>query len=569
MMMHARDWLRKPWALPAGIALLLALPAAGFAQEIPQEELPDTIAERVVALHNAPGTTRFTGELRIANGSEITGNVAVVGGPVVVAGRVAGTLVVINGVLTFEPGATVTGEVLVVGGSVNGADGATIAGGVVVFAQPLRFRQDAEGLIALVSPLPTGISAGRDFGFGRTDIRLGVHSGYNRVEGLPIAFGPRVRFGHRNPALLQALVIYRTAARPRFANDELGFTIHAEQYLGGRNNLRVGVRLFSEIAPIEPPGLSDRENSLATFVLHQDFRDFFESEGWTAYMRFARPGTARDITLEYRDQRHHSVAPAGAWSIFDDDDEWRPNPVVAEGTLRSLAAVFRHDTRNEEIDPAAGWDVRIEIEQGLGGGLDLPAASVAEGGTAVHAQDREGFTALSIDLRRYVRLAPYARMAVRALATGSLDGTDLPAQRQKTLGGEATLPGYRLFEFDCGARASRVSLRGRTYFPYYGCDRVVLVQLEYQAGFPFARRLGRAIGIGLDLGQQVRWAAFFDAGRAWNEPGARAGRGGGENDFSADAGLGLRFGQLGLYWAVPLSGRGQGLNFFVRLGRRL
>jgi outer membrane translocation and assembly module TamA len=67
----------------------------------------------------------------------------------------------------------------------------------------------------------------------------------------------------------------------------------------------------------------------------------------------------------------------------------------------------------------------------------------------------------------------------------------------------------------------------------------------------------------------VRWAAFFDAGRAWNELDALDGRGGGESDFSADAGLGIRIGELGFYWAYPLSGSGKGLNFFVRIGRRL
>jgi hypothetical protein len=552
----------------SALLTVLLTPRATLAQERPMEQLPDTIAERVVALHNAPGTTRFMGELRVARGTAITGTVAVVGGPVVVAGRVEGTLVVVNAELRFETGAVVTGQTLVVGGSVTGADSASLGTALVLFPEPLRFRQDAEGLIHLVSPLPDGITAGRDFTFGRTDVRLGVHTGYNRVEGLPIAFGPRIRFGRRNPATLQAKLIYRTNSKLDVDTDELGYTLQAEQYVGGRNNARIGVRLFSEIVPIEPPGLSDRENSLATFVLHQDFRDFFETEGWAAYLRFARPGNARDIRLEYRDQRHRSVAPGGSWSVFQRDDQWRPNPVVAEGTLRSIAAVFHHDTRNEEIDPAAGWDILIELEQGIGGGLDLPMSEFAVGAPTLSAQDREGFTAATLDMRRYVRLAPYARMAVRLFATGSVDGTDLPSQRQKTLGGEGTLPGYRLYQFDCGARESRVQLRNREYFPYYGCDRVILVQFEYQAGSPFVRRLGRSIG-GLDLGQSVRWTAFFDAGRAWNENKARGGRGGGENDFSADAGLGIRIGLLGIYWAVPLSGSGQGLNFFVRIGRRL
>jgi len=43
----------------------------------------------------------------------------------------------------------------------------------------------------------------------------------------------------------------------------------------------------------------------------------------------------------------------------------------------------------------------------------------------------------------------------------------------------------------------------------------------------------------------------------------------GARDFAADAGFGVRLGPVGIYWAVPLSSAGQGINFFVRLGPRL
>ena len=35
-----------------------------------------------------------------------------------------------------------------------------------------------------------------------------------------------------------------------------------------------------------------------------------------------------------------------------------------------------------------------------------------------------------------------------------------------------------------------------------------------------------------------------------------------------DVGLGLLFGDLGLYWAWPLNGDDQGLNFFLRIDHR-
>ncbi len=97
---------------------------------------------------------------------------------------------------------------------------------------------------------------------------------------------------------------------------------------------------------------------------------------------------------------------------------------------------------------------------------------------------------------------------------------------------------------------------------------MALIQLEYQVRLPLPHDLGRRVS-GIDLGPPPSWVIFFDAGRTWNEAAARGGRGAGQDDFAADAGFGLRLGRLGLYWAVPLSGGSEGMNFFVRVGPRL
>jgi hypothetical protein len=112
-----------------------------------------------------------------------------------------------------------------------------------------------------------------------------------------------------------------------------------------------------------------------------------------------------------------------------------------------------------------------------------------------------------------------------------------------------------------------VIVNATVFFPYYGCDRIALLQLEYQAALPFFERLSLP-DIGLEF--PVRWIVFFDTGRAWVEPDALSGRERGRSGFSSDAGVGLRVGGIGAYLAAPLSrSSGDGLNFFIRLGRRL
>src|SRR5437667_4644741 len=76
--------------------------------------LPRVVSDEVINFYNAAGTTRLVGWTRLPRGNEWRGNVAVRNGPVLVAGRVQGSLVVINGDLPFDTGAAVTGHVRVV-----------------------------------------------------------------------------------------------------------------------------------------------------------------------------------------------------------------------------------------------------------------------------------------------------------------------------------------------------------------------------------------------------------------------------------------------------------------------
>src|SRR5213592_5281685 len=70
--------------------------------------LPRVVSDEVIAFYNAPGTTRLVGRTKLPSGNEWRGNVAVRNGPVLVGGRIQGTLLVINGDALLEPGAEIT-----------------------------------------------------------------------------------------------------------------------------------------------------------------------------------------------------------------------------------------------------------------------------------------------------------------------------------------------------------------------------------------------------------------------------------------------------------------------------
>ena len=522
--------MRKPLLL---IALLLAWPLDALAQTpVTEAELTEEQAQFLIAFFNRTGTTRMTGDARLPPQSE-TGDVAMLAGELSLAGHVTGSVVVINGSLRFEPGSRVDGDVFVIGGPILEPANA-VARSVTLYREFVRYELN-EGVLGYRRDATRDeLSAGRAFSFGRTDLLIAARGGYNRVEGLPVQIGARLTLGHSNPSVFEGSLIARTAVL-----DEPGYVARFEQFLGGRRAARVGFRWADETLPIEQWGLSDRENSLAAFLLHRDYRDHYDREGWTAWFRIGKAGLPIDFAIGYSEFDVSSAEVNDPFTILYNDDPWRGEPQQRDARFTTLNARVLYDTRNDDRDPADGWLANIGVE--------------------LEVKGRERYRYGNIDVRRYARLSPNSRIAMRALVAGSIKGDSLPAFRQQALGGEGSLPGYELHQFDCGAHTVRA----------FGCDRVALVQLEYQSNFRAFSRIARRLGRDFGLLDNIRWLAFVNSGRAWTEADAAGPRGRGTSDFVTDAGVGLRFGDLGVYWAVPLSDRGTQTNFFVRLGSRL
>lgn len=527
------------------ICLLACLIASPLRGQVPVQEgsLTSEAAALAVALYNAPETIRSSGDTRIASATEMNGDVGVLEGTLTLTGHIHGNLVIINGDLVADSGAVVDGEVTVIGGTVRGADHLA-AKQIVWYRDRIKYELREGSLVLMREGMADELSAGRDFRFGRTDLVVSARGSYNRSEGLPILAGPRLTLGRRNPTRLEAFLVFRTAAGFAFGNDDYGNVFNVEQFVGGKLAAKVGVRYGNEIQPVEAWGLSNREASIAAFVLHRDYRDHFMQRGWTVFLAAGRTGLPLDWRFEYTDQTFDSAPLRDPFSVLHNHAGWRRELHVATQRVRALTPRLRYDTRNEDFDPASGWLVRAEAE------IALSAWRYRYG---------------LIDARRYARLTPHARLSLRAVAAGTLSDDSLPAFRQQALGGEASLPAYDIYDFDCGGHA----VPDVSATPFYGCDRLLLLQLEYQSSFSALTRFSTRFGHDFGLFDNVRWMVFFDTGRSWTPARTAGSRGVGTPDFITDAGFGIRFGRLGAYWAVPLSARQSGVNFFMRLGPRL
>jgi hypothetical protein len=553
------------------LLLAVAVPAWAQEQEIRSANLSRALELELLRMYDG-GATRYEGPATIPASGVVRGSIAALGDTLRIAGRVEGSVAMVNGDVVLEPGSVVTGDITVIGGRVAMDHDAEVGGTVTSYALSwgdMDARDRAERRRG---------SRYWDRGYSHLTVRVGAS--YNRVEGLPVMFGPVLHTGGANPFRLEALAIWRSEAGASLDGDRMGYRVRAEQLLAGRGQLSVGGSAYSVIDPMDPWQLGDLEASLAAVLFHLDYRDHYERQGWSAFARL-EPVRGLAAKVAYRQEDHMSVPVADPWSLFNGGDLWRAQPVIGEGEVRAVTGSLELDLRDDADAPLEGWLARLTVDRPVGGSLRRPELFFVrpEGGEPITellpAADLDlDFTTVLMDVRRYMPVGYGSQLGLRLAAGGAVEERPLPPQFQHALGGMATLPGFAPFYADCGARLLTGRYAGHRYYTGYGCDRFVLGQAEYRGdlslGFGFGDRSydeDHRWWKG-EVDADPRWVIFFDAGQGWAYG---SGLSGTETTTGMlyDAGIGLLLGELGIYAALPLNGElEREPRFFIRLDRR-
>jgi hypothetical protein len=548
-------------------------------------ELPRVVTDEIIRFYNAPSTTRLVGRTRLPRGNEWRGDVAVRNGPALIGGRVNGALVVINGDVLLEPGAEITGNLIVVGGTVDGTAEARIGGELRQYREPLLYRLRGEGdEIAYAPNLRRRAlwNPGARVSWGTADTRstLTIATGgtFNRVEGLPIVFGPlfdwKVRDNLR--VRLDALGVFRSAGDLSDKRSDLGYMLRTELRSGEVQSFGVGFRAYDVVTPIEDWGLRNAEVGWSAFVFARDYRDYYLNKGWAA-RAFAHPERQIALTFEVRRDWQASVAARDPWTLFRNSDAWRPNPPIDEGHYTTLSLNGTIDSRNDFDDPTSGWLVRATLEHASSKDVTpQTGVPVAVRGT-IPTDGSYAFDRLFLDVRRYARVSPSGRLNLRLLAGGWLGGDPLPLQRRLSLGGPDPMTGYAFRASACNRDIADPAFTGSIVA---ACDRVVALQAEYRGHLklnwsytPFGtgREEGDEEGGTLLRLEGPDLVVFGDAGQAWlvgNGPGRLpSDRLPTLGSWLAELGLGVDWGGFGLYVAKAVT-TGERLRFTVRLDHR-
>lgn len=584
--------------LAVAVAMLPICAATATAQErdtVLARGLPRDVAREVAALYNATTGLRVTGPLEIEADRQVDGDVAVLTGPLTIAGHVTGRVIALNSDVILRPSARIDGDLVVVGGEVAGRDVAQIGGEIRIYRDRLVYHQEGEEIVADRDTLGAeGEPWWRRWEHRRTErswskLQIASAGAYNRVEGLPINLGPQINVQRPwGSTRLDAYAIVRTGSSFSGSDGDIGHNVRGELQLGRFDGIALGGRLFNVVEAVEPWQMSDLEVGLASFLARRDYRDYFQRHGASAS---ASVFAWRDVRLtgSFSDERWLSRDANNPFTLFGGDADWRPNPLVDEGRMHLATATFAVDTRNDEENPWSGWYINADWERGVGT-LQRPVLFVQNGQpmvlrtpTAPTTYSR-GF----LDLRRYNRISPDAQLNLRVLVGGWLGGDPLPIERRLSVDGPGAMPGYGFRGSGAGpdlgtCNSASLSYPGQPAL----CDRIALVQAEYRGDLHFDfhpdwESHDEAINGQRDASPRARahhfhrdgtWVVFADAGRGW-----LIGTGSDTltyakdqippfSTFRTDLGAGLDFGGVGLYFAKAMTAN-EPVRWFLRLRHR-
>ncbi len=269
---------------------------------------------------------------------------------------------------------------------------------------------------------------------------------YNRVEGLTLGMKlNRDYWRRRHP---QSPFLYGHWGYA-FAAKEFQYQVGLEKGIFEEYRFGFGGEYHRMIDTPDRWIMPEAENSVAAFLLKEDFYDYYLSEGGTGYIV---QNLTRAVTLTgtYRSEKIQSVEKNTNWSLFGGKKRFRLNPAVEEGELHSISGSLVLDTRNSKTHTTSGWYIQVEGEHT---GDDL-------GGDFT-------YDCFWGDLRRYQRLGYNDGIDIR-LRAGTANGI-LPWPKRYYLGGPSTLRGYRYKTFPDGWNQP-------------GGNRMLLGQIEYRLG---------------------------------------------------------------------------------------
>ena len=395
--------------------------------DLPEDTLSTTVATAIPDSAVSEART-FVGSATIDKQDTIHGDVTVRDGDLTLLGTVYGDVKGERGTVFLKDGAVVTGNVRVTDGDIVRDEGATILGSMDWIRSGFRG--------------PDGGTTRREKPFRlpwieeNTTLSHAIFR-YNRVEGLFLGLGSEKKFywdGRKDfspyGSIGYGFILHRWRGNLGLARQ---FAFPSE---GKDELLEIGLEGYSLTDTKDQWRIGAAENTAAAILIREDFRDYFDREGFTAHAAYYMQSKEffAEAQLAYRADRYQSLDQNADWSLFGGHKVFRPNPPIDDGRMRSIVALVGASTTRDSHRAPDGWSVHANAEFASAGAL---------GGDFTFQQ-------YVADIRRYQPIGRFDNINVR-MRIGSSHGT-LPTQKAFDLGGLGSLPAFPFKAFSGGNR---------------------------------------------------------------------------------------------------------------------
>ena len=303
---------------------------------------------------------RFYSDVTIDSSEVMTDNIRILGGELNVYGIVKSQITVIGGDVHIFPSAVVAGKIVAIGGDVVTDEGATITGKVVEASMD-------QGLIYRETFSDTTVKS-KNESFGITDFSHRYRVGWvhpesdvfvlNRNEGLRLT-PLNWNWDRGNESLIRLSF----SLGYRFSSDEfLGRTTLESSLLANRS-VTLYASGFKEARTDDDYRLPLQENTWANILGRQDFYDRWDETGFG--LGFGLDFSNIKLKGEFvRATQSEIPVDNNVWSLFNNEQKPRINPIIQETDVEYLAGVFAFRT-NSYTPLSTGFAILSKVEMVL------------------------------------------------------------------------------------------------------------------------------------------------------------------------------------------------------------
>ncbi len=371
-----------------------------------------------------------TGDYEIAADDIEERDVYVRDGSLIVRGVLRGNAYVQRGTIVVKHGGRITGNAHAVGGSVIREQNGVVEGEI------RESSSDRDGF------LKRHFSRKKATSFAPRWLHENLYSDnfvfrYNRVEGVYLGIAADKKFYWDGRRIISG-----------FGSLGYGFATHRwrgqlgldRQFAFGSSLVEAGGEGHNLTDTKDDWIITQGENTAAAFFHREDYRDYYQRAGFSAHTAWytKTPALTTMINAEYRYDEYTSLSKNTNWSLFRNKNGFRQNPMVNEGTMRSIVLSGGLSTVEHKRRSTTGWNAFANIEFGRHKWDDVMIAQWPSQGDI-------NFTRTVVDVRRYQPLSKYDNLNMR-VRFGAYKGYYLE-QKGFELGGVNTLPAFGFKEF--------------------------------------------------------------------------------------------------------------------------